>query len=259
MTDHTIHKEKEVYKATLKKLDLTCNVCNNEVDPANVNINNTLAKCNHCDSLLFLDDEDFFGRKARNRPEMMIPVGTEVLHLPSSLDIRTNWSRGKAGGGMWFMVLFTVMWNAMLWPVALSSVLSGALGALLPMSLHLAVGLGLIYYLLTVFFNKTDIYVTDNDITISSKPLKNPFTKDTIIDTRDIKQLYVSRYVSSTTNGNPNHAYALYAITNTNKRVSLLRGMNKETQLYIEQEIEHFLEIDDETVRGEVGDKGIGD
>jgi len=103
--------------------------------------------------------------------------------------------------------------------------------------------------------NHTDIYVTDSEISISNnKPIKNPFLKDRVIPSKDIKQLYVSRYVSSRTNGVPNYAYALYAITKNGRRQLLLRGMNKETQLYIEQEIEQFLDIDDERVRDEVVD-----
>lgn len=240
-------------KRHLKKLDLTCEVCDNEIDPDGVNMNSTLAKCNHCGSLLFLDDDDFFGRRKRNRPEMMIPEGTEVLHLPSSLDIRTQWNRSRSKGpGTWFIAFFAVMWNVMLLPFVLSSIASGALLSLLPLIGHLAVGFGLIYYLLTIFLNHTDVYVTDNEITITSKPLKNPFRPDTIIPTSDINQLYVSRYVSSITNGVPQHAYALYAITSNDRRISLLRGMNKETQLYIEQEIENFLDIDDVQVMDEV-------
>jgi hypothetical protein len=245
-------KHKEESPSILKKLDLTCTVCNNEIDSADVNINSTLAKCGHCGSLHFLDDEEFFGRRKRNRPEMMIPVGTEVLHLPSSLDIRTNWSRGKSNGGMWFLTFFTIMWNVAIWPIAISSIMSGAILSLLPMALHLAVGLGLMYFVLSKFINKTDIYVTEQDITITSTPLKNPFTKDIVIPTKNITQLYVTRYVSSTTNGVPNYAYALYAIADGNRRIPLIKGMNKETQLYLEQEIENFLDIDDEKVQGEV-------
>jgi len=140
----------------------------------------------------------------------------------------------------------------MIWPFAINNIVTGAIFSVLPMALHLAVGLGLAYYVLSMFVNKTDIYVTDKDITISSTPLKNPFTKDEVIPTKNIKQLYVTRYVSSTTNGVPNYAYALYAITNSNKRVPLIKGMNKETQLYLEQEIENFLDIEDERVRGEI-------
>lgn len=254
MESEELYKEKKLEEvhSILKKLDLTCTVCANEIDPANVNINNTLAKCNHCGSLHFLDDEEFFGRRKRNRPEMMIPAGTEVLHLPSSLDIRTNWSRNKSKGGMWFLVLFTIMWNMAIWPFAMSNILSGAIISVLPMALHLAAGLGMAYYVLSMFINKTDIYVTDQDITISSSPLKNPFTRDEVIPAKKIKQLYVTRYVSSTTNGVANYAYALYAISKSNKRIPLIKGMNKETQLYLEQEIENFLEIEDEKVRGEI-------
>ncbi len=254
MDSKEIYKQKEIEQthSILKKLDLTCTVCNNEIDPANVNINSTLAKCNHCDSIHFLDDQEFFNRRKRNRPEMMIPEGTEVLHLPSSLDIRTNWSRGKSKGGTWFLLFFTIMWNAMIWPFAINNILTGAIFSILPMALHLAVGLGLAYYVLSMFINKTDIYVTSSDITISSTPMKNPFSKDIVIPTKNISQLYVSRYVSSTTNGVPNYAYALYAITDQKKQFPLIKGMNKETQLYIEQEIENFLEIEDKSIRGEV-------
>jgi len=121
------YKEKTKHKTSFSELDLTCPSCNNQIDPNNVNINSTLAKCNHCDSILFLEDEEFFGRKARNRPEMMIPEGTEVLHLPSSLDIRTKWSRGRSKGGSLFLVFFTVLWNAMILPAAISMIMSGGI------------------------------------------------------------------------------------------------------------------------------------
>jgi len=136
------HKEKT--HSILKKLDLTCTVCHNEIDSANVNINSTLAKCNHCDSLHFLDDEEFFGRRKRNRPEMMIPEGTEILHLPTSLNIRTNWSRSKSKGGMWFLMLFTIIWNVGVWPIAISNVLAGTILSVLPMAMHLIAGLALL-------------------------------------------------------------------------------------------------------------------
>jgi len=110
----------------------------------------------------------------------------------------------------------------------------------------------LLYIVLGQFINKTDIYVTERDITITNTPLKNPFTRDIVIATKDIEQLYVTRYVSSTTNGIPNYAHALYAITKQNSCIPIIKGMNKETQFYLEQEIENFLDIDDEKVTGEV-------
>ena len=66
-----------------------------------------------------------------------------------------------------------------------------------------------------------------------------------------IQQLYVSKYTASTTNGVPNYAYALYAVMKDGTKVSLLRGMNRETQRYIEKEIEGFLGIPNKSVKDE--------
>jgi len=250
-----ITKEKVKAKVNLKKLDVACPQCDHPIDGSNININSTLAKCSHCNAILFMEDDEFFGRRKRNRPEMMIPIGTEVLHLPSSLDIRTKWNKARSKGSTWFLLLFAVMWNIIILPTAVTMLTTGQIGGLIAMSAHLTVGIGLIYYLLGVYLNYTDIYVTDEDITIETRPLKNPFTKNRVIKTKDIKQLYVSRYVSSTTNGIANYAYALYAIDQSDRRNLLLKGMNKESQLYIEQEIEQFLEIEDIRISGEVIDE----
>ncbi len=247
-----ISKEKVQTKVKLQKLDMTCPQCDHPIDGQDININSTLAKCSHCQAILFMEDEAFFGRKQRNRPEMMIPEGTEVLHLPSSLDIRTKWNKARSQGGTWFLLLFAVLWNIIILPAAITMVATGQIFGLLTMSAHLAVGLGLAYYLLGVYLNYTDIYVTEDEISIVTRPLKNPFTKNRVLKTKDIKQLFVSRYVSSTTNGIASYAYALYAIDHDGKRNLLLKGMNKESQLYIEQEIEHYLDIEDERIPGEV-------
>lgn len=245
------YKHKE--KAILKQIDLECPNCGKDIAGEHVNINSTLARCQHCNTISFLDDEDFFGKPRRaGRPEMMIPEGTEVLPLPSSLDIRVKWKNSNSRGGLWFLMLFAFMWNIIILPMAYGLIVSGGIMALLPMIFHLGAGLGMIYYLVTAFFNYTDVYITDSDLTISSKPLKTFWSRDIVLPSKDIKQLYVSKYVSTIVNGQPNYAYALYAITKQERRVRLIEGMNKETQLYLEQEIERYLDLEDVPVGNEV-------
>ncbi len=235
-------------KHKLKTLELDCTNCGHPISGDEVNINSTLAKCSNCQNVMFLEDDTFFSA-VRGRPEMIIPEGTEIINTPSSLDIQVKWS--KSGGGFNFMTFFTVAWNVMLLPFAITMIASGNFGGLLPMAAHLMVGLGLLYNTMKMFINYTDIYITDDRISITQKPL-SWFSKDVEISTRDVKQLFVSRYVSSTTNGVANYAYGLHAILKNGKNIKLIKGLNKETQLYLEQEIERFLDIDDENVRGEV-------
>jgi hypothetical protein len=144
------------------------------------------------------------------------------------------------------------MWNLILLPFVIMMVVSGSWGLLLFLSAHLAVGMGLLWHLATIFMNRTSISINRERIRIRTYPLKQFLWKDKDIDTRELKQLYVTQYVQSTTNGQPNHAYALYAILKDGEKISLLRGMNKETQMYLEREVEGYLGIKNHRVEEEV-------
>jgi len=246
----------EKLKTNLKTLDLQCPQCNHAVNGSDININNTLAKCTNCNSLLFLDNDDNFFKRNNNRrnerPEMIIPEGTEIINLPSSLDIRINWFKSSNRSTLLFLSFFTVMWNIMLMPIAAGMISNGDILSLWPLAFHLAAGLGLAYTTLKVYINYTDIYVTKDSITIGQKPLKTPFSKDKMIPSADLTQLYVSKYMTGSTNGKTNYAYGLYAITKTGKKIKLVDRMNKETQLYLEQEIERYLDLEDKPVSGEI-------
>ncbi len=231
------------------QLDLECSNCGAEIDGANININSSLAKCGACNTVFSLKDDHFFQSDRKGRPEMIMPEGTDVLELSESLDIRLDWLQSHPRGALGFLTFFAIMWNGILGIALGGALLAGAFSSIAFMSIHLLVGLGLIYYLSTVYLNYTDIIVTESYIDISHRPVKNPFIPSKRIESSDIDQLYVTKYVSSRTNGNPNYAYALYAILKTNgKKINLVKGMNRETQLYLEQEIERFLKIKDRPV-----------
>lgn len=231
------------------RLDLVCEQCGTQIEGANININSSLAQCGSCNSVFSISEDHFFLHDRKGRPEMIMPEGTDVLELNDSLDIRLDWLKSHSRGALGFLTFFTIIWNGVLAVVAGGALLSGAFSSIGFMSIHLLVGLGLLYYLATVYLNYTDVIVNEDFIEISHRPVKNPFVPSKRIESREIDQLYVSKYVSSTTNGNPNYAYALYAILKTNgKKISLIKGMNRETQLYLEQEIERYLKIKDRPV-----------
>ena len=235
------------------QLDAVCENCGADIDGSNININSSLAKCGECNTVFSIKEDQFFVHDRKGRPEMIMPEGTDVLELNDSLDIRIDWLRSHPKGTLVFLTVFAAFWNGILAVVAGAAIWSGAFSTLAFMSIHLLVGLVLLYYLVGVYVNYTDIIVTDSYIDISHRPVKNPFVRGKRINASEIDQIYVSRYVSSTTNGNPNYAYALYAILKTNaKKITLVKGMNKETQLYLEQEMERFLNIKDKHVSGAI-------
>jgi hypothetical protein len=244
----TPSKETEI---EYKSLHLKCNNCGAAVPANDVNIFRTIAKCQNCDNIFDFSKKEEDQEWTRRRPEMLIPEGMEVLKLRSELDIDLDWSGSMSKKGLGFLAFFALMWNGMLLPFIGGSIMSGTLLPLLFASIHIIVGIGMLAWVLANFINKSKVIVDKNQIEIKHGPIPIKGYKNRTIPSSDIDQLYVSRYVKSTSNGAPNHAYALYAILKNGEKITLVQGMNKETQLYLEQEIELFLEIDDRRVRGE--------
>lgn len=244
-------EEQYQYKKAEKKLHVKCTECGNDIPARDVNLTDALAKCNDCNNI-FQFDEEIFPEWTRRKPEMFIPEGTEVLKLPSELDIQVDWFRSQSKAGLGFKTFFAFVWNLMLLPFVISAISAGQFQVLLFAAIHIIVGLGFIGNIISTFINKTNISVTKRYIQIKQSPIPSFLKKNAKIPTGDIKQLYVTRYVSSTTNGVANHAYALYVITKDGRKHVLVKGMNKESSLYLEQEIEMFLEIEDIEIIGEV-------
>ena len=260
MPDHLEHEER--YKPTLDFEErqhhlIQCPNCEHFVSAAEINIDKTIAKCSNC-SHVFNFAHEFEREKQKTefeygRPEMLIPEGLEVLRLRSELDIQVDWWKTTKKGSFGFLVFFTLAWNLMLLPVVISAIAAGDFTIPLFTSVHLAVGLSLLYNLFSMFFNKTSVVVTERSLEIKTRPLPGLFKRSKKIDAASIDQLYVSRYVASRTNGNPNYSYALYAIEKNGKKTTLIKGMNRATQQYLESAIERFLKIKDRRIRGEVG------
>ncbi len=243
-------KERELFSDLMrpKQLQLNCPECGNHIGGEHINIVKAIAKCNNCNTLMTLEDNHL--SPGRRRPEVFMPKGIEMLRLSNELSIDISWRKNSTS--MSFLTLFALIWNGILFPVAFFAILSGEFHMLIFMSLHLTVGIGLLYYIFATFVNTTYITVDERQVSVEHRPLKVPFYPNRSIPTNDIEQIYVDKYVASTSNGSPNYAYAVQAILKNRKRVKLLAGMDDPQQsLYVEQEIESFLDIPDREVEEE--------
>ena len=122
---------------------------------------------------------------------------------------------------------------------------------LLFLSLHLMVGLGMGYYLISRFLNRTEIRVNRQKIISDYGPVKLPFKKPLNIPAYRIKQLFIKEREAGRVNGAPQYYYDLMVIQNPGKEIKLVAGMDRMTQQYLEQEIEKFLDLEDQAVDGE--------
>lgn len=234
------------------KLQLHCPNCQTRIEPQHININMLIAKCQACGTVFDFEQELPAAKapaEAKDRGDIPMPPGISAQSLLSSLYLQLSWRNRKNG----FLVLFTVLWNAFVIPFGIFAFLSGEYMVLLILSAHLAVGAGLLYYTLAAFLNTTTIEATRSHLLIEHAPLPIPFSPNRDIPAADIKQLYVEEYTASHTNGQPDIRFALLAKLANGKRIKLLKGLKEpEEGLYIEQQIERFLDLKDLPERSEL-------
>ena len=142
----------------------------------------------------------------------------------------------------------------MIIPFAIMAITSGNIAMLLGISAHLAVGIGLLIYIFTRLLNTTYITVDDQELSIEHRPFTVPLiAKDQYFDVRDFEQLYSKKYVSHQTNGRNIYVYGVYARLKNGEELRIIGGLKtKNKALFIEQEVEIFLGIEDTKVRDEV-------
>jgi hypothetical protein len=114
--------------------------------------------------------------------------------------------------------------------------------------LHVAVGVGLTYFVLAGLLNTTTITADPQELTVRHRPI--PWSGNLKYPAGQIRQLYVKREKAEV---NGSKTFGLYALLHDRKQVKLLSGLLEASQgQFIEQEIERHLGIAPEAVKGEI-------
>ena len=164
------------------------------------------------------------------------------------LVIRRTWF----GHHVWFLIFFALIWNGFLvgwYALAFGQAEAPLIMKLFPIG-HVAVGLGLIYFIIATFLNRSDIRISPLAVEVRHGPMKWPGNKKVAVDA--IKQLYVEEHVTNTKNGQ-SVSYRVNVLTQASRRIKLVTGLKDRAQaLFIEKKIEEVLALPDEAVAGEL-------
>ncbi len=241
-------------------MQLSCPDCGRAIPAADVNIGLALAKCSQCHNVFN------FGKDLGARPitavapmrDVPLPAKFRVEELGQELTISWSWYQH----GLWFLLFFCIFWDGFLvvwYSVVVGMMFLGQGGpgtgfsilfAVFPL-IHVAVGIGLTYAVITGFLNRTKIRVQQGELTIRHGPI--PSWGNHTVQTFDLSQLYVTEQVSSNRR-RYSVTYDLNAIRTDGTKLKLLGNLQELDQaLWLEQKLEQHLKIDDEKVPGEVG------
>ncbi|MDA9773974.1 hypothetical protein N9B82_03365 [Saprospiraceae bacterium] len=200
-------------------------------------------------------ENDIFSNEdnRRGRPEFFMPPGTEVLKLQDFIEIDLG-RKSKDSKARSIMTMFTIFWNLIVAGFILGTFITIGFIMLPVLAVFLFVGLYMLLNVVKHYVNRKKLIIEDGKISITEGPIKL-FTKNRTIYADQISQLYVNKYFTGTTiNDVRVMAHSLSAITKDNVSIRLVDGSNVDTVLYLEQEIERFLDITDRPVHGEILD-----
>jgi hypothetical protein len=179
--------------------------------------------------------------------EAPLPENVTVTREAGALTITYRWFRPIH----LFLVLFCIFWDGFLvfwYREALQRPSPSNIAIWFPL-LHVAVGVGLTYSTLAGLANRTRVVVQSGVIAIRHGPL--PWLGNRQVGAESIRQLYREETISRGRNASA--SYHLNAITPDNRKLRLIRSVpTADVALYLEQEIERTLGIEDRRVSGEM-------
>lgn len=233
-------------------MKLNCIKCAAEIPAENMNLDRMVAKCAVCNSVFSFEDELGGGR---------VTAAVKRLDAPQPQNVRVeNWGGQLTIQWRWFTLkivlatIFALFWNGMMFSLVgsmITDIPERGLEAVFPFIFfpHIWVGFYLIYYVLAGYINQTRMIVDGQTIRIQHGPL--PWIGNKTLDSSDVVQLYTKQHRGRNNWGG---TYQLHAVADSDKHEKLLSGLeDSEHALFVEQEVERFLGIEDRPVRGEYG------
>lgn len=226
---------------------LVCRVCGAAIGLDQIHADLGLARCDHCGAVIDIQPRPSAGR--RHRPQVPLPEKFQVRRQANLLVVRWRWFTALH----LFLLLFCIVWDGFLIGFYRQILASGEAPTqvlLFPL-IHVVVGVGLTYSTVAGLFNHTEVTVRPARLEIRHGPL--PWFGGRSLVTASVSQLYVRRREIRTKNGGSRLLYELRAERKDGRAVTLLKNLTEPEQaLWLEQEIESSLGIEDRPVGGEV-------
>ncbi|MBT8229648.1 MAG: hypothetical protein KJO50_05265 [Bacteroidia bacterium] len=239
-------KYKSVEKLELKDLKgelpkayskVHCPSCNEEVAADNLNLQNTIAKCNSCNVLFSLNDQiKSLSSISETRQEVLRPEGIDMFYYKNDLDITIQQHiQGLDMAGLIFAPT-----------LAFFSIILFVAGKISAPYFPVASVIMTLYFIYRAYnYSKNKTYIDVNNKYLSIKNRPKHFKKDRTYYVEDIDQLYIKHAVDGS------GYFTIQMIINGlegQKHVKLLTVNTLSKAKYLEQEIERYLDIENRKV-----------
>lgn len=234
-------------------MQIYCRQCGTKILSANIALNKMIAKCDNCDAVFsfadMYEEEHRKPKTASNLEEISLPKNMIIRNNKTSLIIERKWLDGTTI----FVTLVAIVWNTLMWVVFIP--IFTDIFATIPFFIFLILIMGMVFGALAIYgalagwLNTTIIRVDKHILSIAHSPIPI-LNGNKHIRPTDIEQLYTKERISHSQGGTFTR-YELHIILYDGQQQALLRNLESEQALFIEQEVEKFLGIENRPVRGE--------
>jgi len=227
-------------------LELKCKNCGAQLSLMDYSAQLMAARCPQCHTLFAIAGMNHPSQMIL-RPEVAMPKNFRVEQALHTLKITRRWF----GYHAYLILFFAICWNSFVIVWQIIAISSGHWSMSLFGMLHTGVGLFLIYFVVALFINSTVFKTSQHEIVVKSGPL--PWKGNLTIASGEIVQLYCVEKISHRKNSSSAH-YRVEAVLQGNSRRTIVSGLTDADQaLFIEQQIEKYLNLRDVPVVGEYG------
>jgi len=231
-------------------MEIKCPKCGRPVLAEDANIQAAVAKCRSCGAVFGIADAS--GAYGWQKTAVVMPSRFKLEYEPDALRLAYSWYSAMT----WFFAAFALFWNGFLitwYTQALTVKKCGGMplaAKLLPL-IHVAVGIGLAYYVIAGFLNTTLIRISRELLSVRHGPVPWPGNKD--IPAYEIEQFFCEEKVHHSKNGRHNYTYEVSAVLRGGSRIKITGGFTDPAHaLFVEQQAEKYLGLKDRPVAGEM-------
>lgn len=227
-------------------MQLHCPNCKTVLEGAQINVPKNIAHCANCNHVCRISDAMAEENEDNShKTNIVMPEGISVvpgLQLDIILQLRKI---SRLSTSYIFAIAFTLMPSLFLFTSSRTNE-GFPLFALAILSVFLFIGLIMLLNSLVLTFNKTYVTVSSFELRIENSPFNLGPWKNKSFSRNEVDQLFVERYIESTTNNRPNYAYKLLLVLKDGKHIVLIKELKKAAYaFYIEHQIEKYMAIED--------------